>query len=163
MFNTFFSNWSRTLATWFGSGIAFALAVTSVLLWAGFGPVTGYSENWMLVINTGTTIVTFLMVFLIQNSQDRDTEALQVKLDELIRATRGADNILIDIETMSPEELKTVHAKYQRLAKRARELGLHEEAEQIETNWPVQDAPPERDRPSTPARNTLNGGGQRVP
>lgn len=123
MIDGIFTNFSRRMALWFGSGLAFALAFLSILVWAGFGPVTGYSDDWMLVINTGTTIVTFLMVFLIQNSQNRDTLALQVKLDELIRATRGADDVMIDIETLSPAEIEILHDKYRRLAERARGLG----------------------------------------
>lgn len=124
MIDGFFTRFSRRMAIWFGSGLAFALAFLSILVWAGFGPATGYSDGWMLVINTGTTIVTFLMVFLIQNSQNRDTLALQVKLDELIRATKGADDVMIDIETLSPAEIEIFHSKYRRLAQRARELGL---------------------------------------
>ncbi len=124
MIDGFFSDCSRKIATWVGSGLAFGLAFASVLVWAGFGPAAGYSDDWMLVINTGTTIITFLMVFLIQNSQNRDTLALQMKLDELIRATRDADDLLIDIETLSPGEIDILHEKYRRLAVRARELGL---------------------------------------
>jgi low affinity Fe/Cu permease len=124
MIDGFFSDCSRRIATWVGTGLAFGLALASVLIWAGFGPATGYSDDWMLAINTGTTIVTFLMVFLIQHSQNHDTLALQVKLDELIRATRDADNVLIDIETLSPRDIEILHEKYRRLAARARELGL---------------------------------------
>ncbi len=119
-----FSICSAKIALWTGSSIAFGLAVLSVLVWAGFGPATGYSDNWMLVINTGTTIVTFLMVFLIQASQNRDTAALQMKLDELIRATRGADDALIDIETLLPEEIEALRARYARIAEKARALGI---------------------------------------
>ena len=124
MIDGFFTDCSRKMAIWLGSGLAFALAFLSIVVWAGFGPATGFSDGWMLVINTGTTVVTFLMVFLIQNSQNRDTLALQMKLDELIRATRGADDLMIDIETLSPAEIEIFHDKYRRLAKKARELGL---------------------------------------
>jgi low affinity Fe/Cu permease len=124
MWDAFFSVCSRRISAWVGSGLAFGLAAASVLVWAGFGPATGYSDDWMLVINTGTTIVTFLMVFLIQNAQNRDTTALQVKLDELIRATKAADNLLIDIEDLTPEQVATLRRRYSSLAKRARELGL---------------------------------------
>jgi low affinity Fe/Cu permease len=85
------------------------------------GPIFGFSDTWQLVINTGTTIVTFLMVFLIQNTQNRDTEALQVKLDELIRITQGAHNALLDLEELDEKELDSIKATYCQLAKKARE------------------------------------------
>jgi low affinity Fe/Cu permease len=98
----------------------FALAVAIVALWVVTGPIFDYSDTWQLVINTGTTIVTFLMVFLIQNTQNRDTEAIQVKLDELIRATRGAHNALLDLEELEEENLDAFRARYQALAAAAR-------------------------------------------
>lgn len=103
-----------------GSPAAFALALFVVLAWAISGPLFGYSETWQLVINTGTTIVTFLMVFLIQNTQNRDTEAMQVKLDELIRATKGAHNALLDLEELEEDKLEAFRRRYQALAKQAR-------------------------------------------
>jgi low affinity Fe/Cu permease len=84
------------------------------------GPMFGFSDTWQLVINTGTTIITFLMVFLIQNTQNRDSEALQVKLDELIRATHGAQNALLDLEELEEEELDRIKAGYEEMAERAR-------------------------------------------
>ena len=97
------------------------LAVGVVLAWLVTGPLFGFSDTWQLVINTGTTIVTFLMVFLIQNTQNRDSEAIQVKLDELLRVTQGAHNALLDLEELEDEELDRIRAGYTRLAGRARE------------------------------------------
>ena len=100
------------LATWAareaGKAHTFFLALAAVLVWAVTGPIFGFSETWQLVINTGTTIVTFLMVFLIQSSQNRDTQALQLKLDELIRATEGARNALMNLEDRSEEDLEAL-------------------------------------------------------
>lgn len=102
----------------------FALAVAIVVVWVVTGPLFRFSDTWQLVINTGTTIITFLMVFLIQSTQNRDTEAIQVKLDELIRATKGAHNALLDLEEIEEGELDAFKAKYQALAGLARaELG----------------------------------------
>jgi low affinity Fe/Cu permease len=92
----------------------------TLLLWAAAGPVFGFSDTWQLVINTGTTIVTFLMVFLIQNTQNRDSEAIQVKLDELIRANKAAHNALLDIEDLEEAELDKIRSDYEELAARAR-------------------------------------------
>ncbi len=91
-----------------------------IVVWLVSGPLFGFSDTWQLVINTGTTIVTFLMVFLIQNTQNRDTEAMQVKLDELIRATKGAHNALLDLEELEEDKLDAFRAKYQALANSAR-------------------------------------------
>ena len=98
----------------------FALAVATIVIWVVSGPIFDFSDTWQLVINTGTTIVTFLMVFLIQNTQNRDTEAIQVKLDELIRATKGAHNALLDLEEIEEDKLDGFRAKYQALAAAAR-------------------------------------------
>ena len=107
-----------------GRPLGFALAVLVVLAWILTGPLFGFSDTWQLVINTGTTIVTFLMVFLIQNTQNRDTEAIQVKLDELIRATRGAHNALLDLEELKDETLDAFRKRSQLLATNARaEMG----------------------------------------
>ena len=124
MIETYFSPFSARVSEWAGGYVAFLSALALVLGWAAFGPVTAYSDGWMLVINTTTTIVTFLMVFIIQSSQNRDTRALQVKIDELIRATRGASNTLIDLEQLTPSEIESLHRQYLQLAAKARELGV---------------------------------------
>jgi low affinity Fe/Cu permease len=90
------------------------------VVWAALGPVCGFSDTWQLVINTTTTIVTFLMVFLIQNTQNRDSEALHVKVDELIRSTRSARNSLLDLEELEEDELDSLRDEYEKLAQRAR-------------------------------------------
>src|SRR4051812_34724685 len=115
---TRFAKWTSHVS---GSPTAFALAIGIVLVWALTGPLFGYSDTWQLVINTGTTIVTFLMVFLIQNTQNRDSQAIQVKLDELIRCTSGAHNALLNLEELEEEELITICKEYHQIAERARE------------------------------------------
>jgi low affinity Fe/Cu permease len=118
------TSWFTCFAKWAaratGRPVTFVIAVVIVLIWAVTGPIFGFSDTWQLVINTGTTIVTFLMVFLIQNTQNRDTEALQVKLDELIRAMKGAHNALLDLEELDEEQLDRIRADYEKLAKEAR-------------------------------------------
>ncbi|MBS7705238.1 low affinity iron permease family protein [Chelatococcus asaccharovorans] len=121
------SNWfgqfaSRT-ARLAGSPAAFAAACIIVVVWAISGPFLGFSEVWQLTINTGTTIITFLMVFIIQNTQNRDAQAMQIKLDELIRATRNAQNSLLDLEELSEQELDAFRDHYERLAEKARRSG----------------------------------------
>ena len=115
-----FSEFARRLAVWSGRPGAFAIAAGALLAWALSGPLFGFSDTWQLVINTSTTIVTFLMVFLIQNTQNRDTEAIQIKLDELIRATQGAHNALLYLEHLEDEELARYRRHYAELAKKAR-------------------------------------------
>ena len=115
-----FSHFSRGVAAISGRPYIFILAVTVIVVWGVTGPLFGFSDTWQLVINTGTTIVTFLMVFLIQNTQNRDTEALQIKLDELIRAVKGARNELIDLEEMDEEQLDHIRSEYLQLADHAR-------------------------------------------
>jgi low affinity Fe/Cu permease len=100
--------------------MTFVLACLVIIVWGVTGPLFGFSDTWQLVINTGTTIVTFLMVFLIQNTQNRDSKAMQLKLDELIRATRGAHNALLDLEELNEEELNRIRALYISLASKAR-------------------------------------------
>lgn len=100
---------------WAGSSWGFGTALATVLVWAATGPIFGWSDTWQLVINTGTTIVTFLMVFLIQRTQNKDGLAIQLKLNELVAAMEGASNRLIDIESLSEKELKVLHEHYQRL------------------------------------------------
>lgn len=118
--SAWFSDFSRWLADMSGKAMTFIVAVAFVGIWAVTGPVFGFSDTWQLVINTSTTIITFLMVFLIQNTQNRDTEAMQLKLDELIRATQGAHNTLLDLERMTDEELKAFLDNYAKLAVEAR-------------------------------------------
>jgi len=115
-----FSDFARKLALWTGRPAAFMIAAGAVLLWGVSGPLFGFSDTWQLVINTSTTIITFLMVFLIQNTQNRDTEAIQIKLDELIRATQGAHNAILHLEHLDDEQLDRYRAHYAELAKRAR-------------------------------------------
>jgi low affinity Fe/Cu permease len=104
-----------------GSSWAFALAVAVIVLWVVTGPIFNFSDTWQLVINTGTTIVTFLMVFLIQRTQNKETEAIQLKLNELVAALKGASNRLIDLEDWTEEELKNLHEHYRRLGELASE------------------------------------------
>ena len=111
-----FSNFARGMATASGKPATFAIALFIVIIWVATGPIFGYSDTWQLVINTGTTIVTFLMVFLIQNTQNRDTQALQLKLDELIRVTKGASNRMINLEEMDEDHLERLRQIYERLA-----------------------------------------------
>ena len=115
-----YSRFAKGAAHFCGRPRVFVLAVAVIVVWGITGPLFGYSDTWQLVINTGTTIVTFLMVFLIQNTQNRDTEAIQVKLDELIRATKGAHNALLDLEELDDELLDGFRTKYQVLATAAR-------------------------------------------
>jgi low affinity Fe/Cu permease len=104
-----------------GRPLTFLLAVAVVVVWAVTGPLFEFSDTWQLVINTGTTVVTFLMVFLIQNTQNRDSVAMQVKLDELIRAMKGAHTALLDLEELNDEELAQIMLDYQQLAAKARQ------------------------------------------
>jgi low affinity Fe/Cu permease len=118
--SVWYSKFAKATAKICGRPPVFTVAVGIILVWVILGPVFGFSDTWQLVINTGTTIVTFLMVFLIQNTQNRDTEAIQVKLDELIRATKGAHNALLDLEELEQENLDGFRTKYQALAAAAR-------------------------------------------
>jgi low affinity Fe/Cu permease len=115
-----FARFARRSARVMGHPIAFMVAVLSILGWALTGPTFHFSDTWQLVINTGTSIVTFLMVFLIQNAQNRDSAEIQIKLDELIRAIEGADNALLDLEELSEYELDQIRLPYAELARRAR-------------------------------------------
>ncbi len=116
-----YSKIAKAAAKFTGRPIVFNLAVLTIVIWIVTGPIFHFSDTWQLVINTGTTIITFLMVFLIQNAQNRDTEAIQIKLDELIRATKGAHNMLLDLEELEEETLDEYRARYESLAKKARE------------------------------------------
>jgi low affinity Fe/Cu permease len=112
---------SAAVTKWSGSTSAFVGAAGIIVVWAALGPVFGFSDTWQLVINTGTTIVTFLMVFLIQRSQNKDALAIHLKLNELVAALHGASNRLIDVESFTEKELLTLHAHYHELAALARE------------------------------------------
>jgi len=117
-------SWFNRLTKWTahatGRPATFVVAFTTIAIWAMTGPIFHYSDTWQLVINTGTTIVTFLMVFLIQSTQNRDAEAMQCKLDELIRAITGARNELLDLEELEERDLDAIRAEYERLAEQAR-------------------------------------------
>ena len=116
-------SWNRIfteLAKWASRPTTFLLAALTIVVWAVTGPIFGYNETWQLVINTGTTIITFLMIFLIQNTQNRDTAAIQIKLDELIRAMEGAHNALLDLEELEDHDLERLRNDYEDLAAEAR-------------------------------------------
>jgi low affinity Fe/Cu permease len=113
-------SWFTRLTQWAARATGRPAAFIIVLVWGITGPLFGFSDTWQLVINTGTTIVTFLMVFLIQSTQNRDTEAMQVKLDELIRVTNGANNALLDLEELDESELDRIRDDYEKLAEKAR-------------------------------------------
>jgi len=119
------SNWftrsARAASKFTGRPLCFMLASATIVAWLISGPLFGFSDTWQLIINTGTTIITFLMVFLIQNTQNRDTAALHIKLDELIRVTKG-HNALMDLEELEEAELEAFRKKYEQLAAKAREL-----------------------------------------
>ncbi len=119
--NSWFTTFAKKTSVATGRPSAFMLAGLVILAWVVTGPIFHYSDTWQLVINTGTTIITFLMVFLIQNTQNRDSEALQIKLDELIRAHDGAHNALLDLEELEDVELDRIRRGYSKLAKKARE------------------------------------------
>jgi low affinity Fe/Cu permease len=114
---TRFAKWTARVT---GRPTTFALALAVIFGWMLTGPLFRFSDTWQLVINTGTTIITFLMVFLIQNTQNRDSEAIQIKLDELIRASNGCHNALMDLEELEEIELDHIRANYERIAERAR-------------------------------------------
>ncbi len=114
-----FAHFAKWTARSSGHPSTFGLAVGIIVLWAVTGPIFGFSDTWQLVINTATTVVTFLMVFLIQNTQNRDGAAVQLKLDELIRALTGAQNSVLNLEDMTEEELERLKAQYYRLAEEA--------------------------------------------
>ena len=116
-----FTRFAKWAARATGKPGAFIVAASIIVLWALSGPIFDFSDTWQLVINTGTTIITFLMVFLIQNTQNRDTEAMQIKLDELIRAVEPAQNTVLDLEEMDEDELDRIRAEYEELAQKARE------------------------------------------
>lgn len=117
---SWFTRFAKSTSRAAGQPATFCAAVAVILLWAGTGPLFGFSDTWQLVINTGTTIVTFLMVFLIQNTQNRDSQAIQVKLDELIRSIEGAHLALLDLEELDDKHLERICSDYRELARQAR-------------------------------------------
>ena len=125
-----FGVFARKTSNILGSAWAFVVALLIIVIWAVTGPTFHYSDTWQLIINTGTTIVTFLMVFLIQNTQNRDAKAVHLKLDELIRALGPARNKLVDLEKLSDDELKALEAEFEKLRKKAE--GAKEEVEVLE-------------------------------
>lgn len=152
--NNIFSRFSRRIAVWMAHPVTFILALVSVIIWALAGPVFHYSENWQLVINTGTTIMTFLMVFLLQNIQNRDSRAVQLKLDELIRALTGARDELIDLENFTEEELERYCSEFSKIHSH------YETALQQRKNKP---ALPVKDAPAAPAETEKTDAPRRPP
>jgi low affinity Fe/Cu permease len=137
--------WSRYVTEWTGSSWAFAIAVLVIVAWLITGPIFHFSDTWQLVINTGTTIVTFLMVFLIQRAQNKDSLAIQLKLNELVAAMVGASNRLIDVEDMTEAELHRLHAFYRRLAEMAKrdlDLGMSHSVEEADARHRAKHKPP---------------------
>ncbi|HWP32016.1 MAG TPA: low affinity iron permease family protein [Fimbriimonadales bacterium] len=118
---TWFSRFAKWASRWTGHPFAFLIALAIILIWLITGPMFRFSDTWQLVINTATTIITFLMVFIIQNTQMRDTAAMQIKLDELLRATKGAHNSLLDLEELDMNILEKFQQLYEELARKARE------------------------------------------
>lgn len=110
--NLLFNLFAKSTSHIVGHPLTFIMAIIAIIVWAGLGRVFHYSDTWQLIINTGTTIITFLVVFLIQNTQNRDTEILNIKLDELIKAIKGADNKIIDLSKLSDSELKKLEKEY---------------------------------------------------
>jgi low affinity Fe/Cu permease len=123
---------SEMVCNWTGSSTAFAMAMAVVIVWAAVGPLFDFSNTWQLVINTGTTIVTFLMVFLIQRSQNKSSLAMQLKLNELVAALQGASNRLIDVESMTERELDVLHRYYGELATLSAKQGAVTDTHSVE-------------------------------
>ncbi len=121
--SSWFARFAQQVSHITGRPTAFFVAVTVILVWCVTGPIFGFSDTWQLVINTGTTIVTFLMVFVIQNTQNRDTAAMHIKIDELIRVTSRARNILIDLEELDDRDLERLRKDFERLAEEGRRRG----------------------------------------
>lgn len=115
-----FMRMAKAASSFAGRPLCFGIAMLSLIIWAASGPIFGFNDTWQLIINTATTIITFLMVFLIQNTQNRDTEAMQLKLDELIHVTRAANNELLNLEDLDEKELDSMRERYQALADRAK-------------------------------------------
>jgi low affinity Fe/Cu permease len=127
-----FEHFSHRVTSATGSTPAFIVALGVIVVWAATGPIFGYSDTWQLVINTGTTIVTFLMVFLIQRAQNKDAKAVALKLNEIVAAIQGASNRLIDVEDLSERELDALHSHYRKLARMAKRDGDATKSHSIE-------------------------------
>jgi low affinity Fe/Cu permease len=155
-FNEALDRFSRKVTAWSGSSMAFALAVLTVLVWATTGPLFHYSDTWQLVINTGTTIVTFLMVFLIQRAQNKDSMAIQIKLNELLASQQGASNRLINLEDWSEEDIAALHERFENLSERLQHVSDQCESHSIneakealdDANQAIQQATPKLARKS---------------
>ena len=122
---SWFNRFAKASARVSGRPVTFTIALAVIVVWALTGPFFGFSDTWQLIINTGTTIVTFLMVFLIQNTQNRDAEAVQIKLDELIRATKGAHTVLLDLEELDDKHLEKIKQCYEAIATKSRAALKH--------------------------------------
>jgi low affinity Fe/Cu permease len=134
---TFFESIAKAITQVAGTSVAFIIALTVILVWAITGPLFKFSDTWQLVINTGTTVITFLMVFLIQRSQNKDSKAIHLKLNELIASLKGPSNRLIDVEDMNEEELETLHKYYcslSELAKKENDLSQSHSVEEAISN-----------------------------
>lgn len=148
---SFFEKFSNTITSWAGSSYAFSGAFLIVVVWAACGPLFDFSETWQLVINTGTTIITFLMVFLIQKSQNKDSKAIQLKLNELIAADERTSNRMVDLEDMTEEELDKLHKFYEKLS------DLAEMDDDIHTSHSI-DAAVEYNEIKKAKRRSVSGG-----
>ena len=147
-----FHRFAQIVATWMGSPWSFAFAMLVIVVWGLSGPIFGFSDTWQLVINTGTTIVTFLMVFLIQNTQNRDARTIHLKLDELLRAIGKARNRLVCLEDLSDEELNTLQAEFNEL--RDSESGSSQVQESPTVGLIAIDKAPRSTPPQTPLTST---------
>jgi len=123
---------SRRVSEWVGSSWAFGIAFGAVLAWAVSGPLFHYSDTWQLIINTSTTVVTFLVVFLLQRSQNKDSKAIHIKLNEIVAVLEGASNRLIDVEDLTEDELQTLHAHFQKLSEMAQRESSLSQSHSIE-------------------------------
>jgi low affinity Fe/Cu permease len=134
-----FRVFARKTSQILGTAWSFVIALLIIVIWGASGHIFHYSDTWQLIINTGTTIVTFLMVFLIQNTQNRDSKAVHLKLDELIRSIRGARNTMVDLERLSDEELKQLQAQFERISRKADQKNGRVEAVKEEIEEEIED------------------------
>lgn len=134
--STVYTQFTKSFSQVAGKSTTFVLAIAIIFIWMFTGPLFGFSDTWQLVINTATTIITFVMVFIIQNTQNRDTEAIQVKLDELIRVSKKAHNSLLDLEDLDEEEIDMLKEQYVKIAKSAIEKRISNENNTIKRKEP---------------------------